>query len=325
MNRRDSIIVLIACTVTPVISKAQRTDHAINTVGVLLPQLLEHTPHYTAFLRKLRLLGYEDGRNLRIVMRSADGKLERLPALAAELVAAKVEMVVAFNGPGVQAAIRATKDIPIVMVAVGDPIGLGFVSNLARPGGNVTGASNMVAELGSKRLAVLKELVPHAKRIAALFNPDDPVTAPQQRDLETAARALKIDVRFFPVRAGKELAGAFNNIRAWRAEAGLWLLGQQHAFQAASIQLAAKHHLPLMITFREYVAAGGLISYLSDSVEVHERAAAFVDRILKGAKPGDLPVEQPTKFELIINLKTAKVLGIKIPQSLLIRADEVIE
>lgn len=325
MNRRDSIIVLFACAVTPVVSKAQGTDRAIRTVGVLLPQPLEQTPHYVAFLRKLRQLGYEDGRNLRIVMRSADGQLEHLSALAAELVTVKCEIIVAFNGPGARAASRATKDIPIVMVSVGDPIGLGLVSNLARPGGNLTGASNMAAELGSKRLAVLKELVPHARRIAVLFNPDDPVTEPQRRDAEAAARALKTEVRFFPVRAGKDLAGAFDNIRTWRADAGLWLLGQQQAFQAESIKRAAKNRLPLMVTFREYVEAGGLISYMSDSVEVHERAAVFVDRILNGARPGDLPIERPTKFDLVINLKTANLLGIKVPQSLLLQADSLIQ
>jgi putative ABC transport system substrate-binding protein len=325
VNRRDALIALLASAIVPPAANAQRSGQAVYTIGVLMPQRLEDTPHYASFLDMLRQLGYQNDRNLRIILRSADGQLALLPSLAVELVAAKVDVVVAINGPGSSAAIRATKTIPIVMVAVGDPIGSGFVSNLARPGGNVTGTSNMVAELGSKRLAVMKELVPNAKRIAALFNPDDFITERQRREMEAAAPSLKTEVRFFPVRVAEDLPKAFKNIHAWHADAGLWLLGQQHAFQRGSIKLAAKHHLPLMITFREYVEAGGLISYLSDSIEVHKRAAVFVDRILKGAKPGDLPIEQPTKFELMINLKTAKMLGIKIPQSLLVRADRVVE
>jgi putative ABC transport system substrate-binding protein len=232
---------------------------------------------------------------------------------------------VALNTPGVRAAIEATKQIPIVMTAVGDPVGSGFVSILARPGGNVTGMSNMVAELASKRLALLKEAVPRAKRIAAMFNPDDPVTVPQLRDIERAAPVLKIETRFFPVTAIEDLPGTFKQMLAWRANAALWILGQQQAFQARSIELAASARLPLMVAHPRNVEAGGLISYFPDPVEFFSRTAVFVDRILKGAKPGDLPVEQPTKFELTINLKTAKALGIAIPRLLLLQADRVVE
>jgi putative ABC transport system substrate-binding protein len=325
MNRRDAVLALLASVLAPFSAWAQQAGASAYSVGVLLPQRLADTPHYAAFLDVLKQLGYQDGRNLRLVLRSAEGKLALLPALAADLVAARVDVIVAVNGPATQAAIRATRTIPIVMVAVGDPVGAGFVSNLARPGGNVTGTSNIVAELGSKRLAVMKELVPQAKRIAGLFNPDDPITGRQRREMEEAAPSLKTEVRFFPVRATEELPKTFEKIRAWHADAALWLLGQQHAFQTASIKLAAQHRLPLMTTFREYVAAGGLLSYLSDSIEVHERAAVYVDRILKGSKPGDLPIEQPTKFELVVNLKTAKALGLTVPQSLLIRANEAIQ
>jgi putative ABC transport system substrate-binding protein len=305
--------------------EAQQAVQALQTVGVLTPQRLEQQAAYATFPEALRRLGYQEGSNLRMVVRSADGKLDRLPALAAELVAARPDVIVALNTPGARAALEATKQIPIVITSVGDPVGSGLVSNLARPGGNVTGVSNMVAELASKRLALLKEVVPRARRIATLFNPDDPVTVPQLRDAERAAPALKVETRFFPVKAIEDLPATFKQMLAWRADAALWLLGQQHAFQAGSIELAAQHRLPLMVANPLNVEAGGLISYTFDPVELYARTAAVVDRILKGAKPGDLPVEQPTKFELVINLKTAKALGIAIPLSLRLRADRVVE
>jgi putative ABC transport system substrate-binding protein len=290
-----------------------------------MPQNVNVYPSWAAFVETLQRLGYHEGGNLRIVLRSAEGKLDRLPTLAAELVSARVDVIVALNTPGTRAAIRATKQIPIVMTEVGDPVGTGFVSNLRRPGGNVTGVSNMVGELAAKRLAVMKEAVPRARRIAALFNPEDPITAPQLRDAERAASVLKVETRFFPVKAIEDLHGTFNQMLAWRADAAVWILGQQHAFQAVSIALAASHRLPLMVATPPNVDAGGFISYTNDLVELYGRTAALVDRIFKGAKPGDLPVEQPTKFELAINVKTAKALGIAIPPPLLSRADRVVD
>jgi len=309
----------------PLAVNAQPARQAVQTVGVLTPQRLEQQAGYPTFLETLRLLGYQEGLNLRILLRSADGKLDRLPALAAELAAARPDVIVTLNTPGARAAIQATKQIPIVMTSVGDHIGSGFVSNLARPGGNVTGISNVVAELASKRLALLKELVPGARRIAAMFNPDDPVTVPQLRDVERAAPVLKIETRFFPVTAIGNLPETFKQMLAWRADAALWILGQHQAFQTGGIELAASHRLPLMVGAGQNVEAGGLISYAGDPVERYRRTAVYVDRILKGAKPGDLPVEQPTKFELAINLKTAKALGLAIPPSLLTQADRVVE
>jgi putative ABC transport system substrate-binding protein len=240
-------------------------------------------------------------------------------------VAARPDVIVALNTPGARAAIDATRQIPIVITSVGDPVGSGFVPNLARPGGNVTGVSNMVAELASKRLALLKEAVPRARRIAVMFNPDDPVTVPQLRDAARAGPALKVETRVFPVKAIEDLPETFKQMLAWRADAALWILGQQQAFQARSIELAANHRLPLMVAAPRNVEAGGLISYTFDPVELFSRTAVVVDRILKGAKPGDLPIEQPTKFELTINLKTARALGIAIPLPLLSQADRVIE
>jgi putative tryptophan/tyrosine transport system substrate-binding protein len=309
----------------PLAVEAQRAGQGLQTVGVLTPQRLEQQSAYATFLETLHRLGYQEGKNLRMLVRSADGRLDRLQELAAELVAARPDVIVALNTPGARAAIEATKQIPIVITAVGDPVGSGFVSNLARPGGNVTGISAMVAELASKRLALMKEAVPRARRIAAMFNPDDPVTAPQLRDTERAAPALKVETRFFPVKAVEDLPGTFRQMLAWRADAALWIPGQHQAFQAGSIELATSHRLPLMVGFPRNVDAGGLISYTYDPVELYGRTAVIVDRILKGANPGDLPVEQPTKFELTINLKTAKVLGIVIPPQLLSRADRVVE
>jgi putative ABC transport system substrate-binding protein len=318
---------VVACLLlaVPLAVEAQQAGQALQTVGVLTPQRLEEQAAYPAFLETLRRLGYREGSNLRVLVRSADGKLDRLPALAAELVAARPDVIVALNTPGTRAAIEATKQIPIVMTSVGDPVGSGFVSNLARPGGNVTGVSNMVAELASKRLALLKEAVPQARRIAAMFNPGDPVTVRQLRDAERVAPALKVETRFFPVKAIEDLLGTFKEMLAWRADAALWILGQHQGFQAGSIELAARYRLPLMVGTPRNVEAGGFISYYSDPAELFGRTAEVVDRILKGAKPGDLPIEQSTKFVLTINLKTAKALGIAIPPHLLSRADRVVE
>lgn len=309
----------------PAAAGGQSNAQAAHTVGVLMPTRLEHTPAYPVFLDALRRLGYRDGGNLRILLRTANGNPDRLAALAAELVEAKPGVIVAINTPGARAAILATKRIPIVITATGDPVGSGFVSNMARPGGNVTGISNMAAELAPKRLALLKETVPAANRIAVLFNPGDPITTPQVRDAEHVAPNLKVEVRFFPVVTAGELPDTFNQMLAWRADAALWLLGQQHGFQTASIELAASHRLPLMAGLRANVEAGGLISYNTDTDEVYRRTAVYVDRILKGAKPGDLAVEQPTKFELAINLKAAKTLGLAIPESVLLQASRIIK
>jgi putative tryptophan/tyrosine transport system substrate-binding protein len=322
-----TLIAVAACLLLagPLAVEAQHAGQRLPTVGVLTPQRLEQQAAYPTFLETLRRLGYQEGANLRLVVRSADGKLDRLPALAAEIVAGGPDVLVALNTPGARAAIAATKQIPIVISSVGDPVGSGFVPNLARPGGNVTGVSSMGAELASKRLALLREAVPRAARIAAMFNPDDPVTGPQLRDAERAAPALSVEIRFFPVKAIEDLPATFKQIVARRADAALWILGQEQAFQARSIELAASHRLPLMVATPRNVEAGGLISYNSDPVELYERTAVVVDRVLRGAKPGDLPIEQPTRFELAINLKTAKALGITIPLPLQSRADRVVE
>ena len=210
----------------PVASEAQRNAQAVHTVGVLTPQSLDQYPYYPAFPETLRRLGYKEDGNLRFLLRSANGMLDRLPALATELVEARPDVIVAFNTPGARAAIQATKQIPIVISHTGDPVGSGFVSSLARPGGNVTGTSTMAPELAPKRLALLKETVPAASRIALMFNPEDPSTVPQVRDAERAAPKLKVEIRFFPVKATADLPETFKQMLVWRSDAALWLLGQ---------------------------------------------------------------------------------------------------
>ena len=308
---------------SPLVAESQPTTTGVHTIGVLMPNREDRA--YSVFLETLRELGYHEDRNLRLLTRSAESKPERLPALATELVQARVDVLVAVNTPGARAAIQATKDIPIVMAVVGDPVATGFVTNIARPGGNVTGISNMSGELAFKRMSLLKELMPATKRVGVLFNPLDPITAPQIRDVERGAPRLGIDVRMFPVKAPRDLSATFEQMLAWHADAAFWLSGQSLAFQPTTIELTTRHRLPVMVTQRSDVEAGGLISYFPDHGELYRRSALYVDRILKGAKPGDLPVELPTKFELAINLKTAKALGLSVPPSLLLRADRVVE
>lgn len=307
----------------PLAAGAQPT--ATHRVGVLVPQPRGWGWQEKAFRQTLSDLGYSEGVNLILDVRSAEGQLARLPSLAAELVRSGPHVIVAVNTPGTRAAVAATRTIPIVMVEVGDPVATGFVSNLARPEGNVTGVSNLCGELAAKRLSLLREAVPTARRIAVMLNPDDPITTPQVKDAERAAPSLGIEVRFFPVRATAELAAVFEPMLAWRPDAVLWLCGQQFALEQRTVTLAAKHHLPVMPYRSEAVHPGGLMSYAANRAEFWRRAAIYVDKILKGAKPADLPVEQPMRLELIINLKAAKALGLTIPPSLLVWADQVIQ
>jgi putative ABC transport system substrate-binding protein len=316
VRRRLAFILFLAL---PAIAAAQN----LRTVGVLTPH--RDDPNWPAFFETLKQLGYSEGRNLHLIFNSADKKYDRLPVLAAQLVKQHAEVIVAVNTPGARAAIRATKTIPIVMTIVGDPVGTGFVSNLAHPGGNVTGISNMSGQFAAKRLQLMKELLPGAKRIALLFNPVDPVTAPQIRDTGAAAHPLGVEVRDFGVKSSDALPAAFADMASWHADAAVWLSGQGTAMQAPTSELALRHRFPVMVTQRADVEAGGLISYFPDHAELFRRTAQYVDLILKGAKPGELPVEQPTKFELTVNLKTAKAIGLAVPPSILVQADHVIE
>ena len=296
------------------IGMLERTSTAINAANL------------DGFRRGLQELGYVEGKKLVIEYRSADGRDERFPDLAAELVRLKVDLILTRGTPAALAAKNATGTIPVVMTGIGDPVGQGVVASLARPGGNITGLSATTTEIYAKRVELLKELVPGAKRIVALFNMSNPSIPPQWKEVERGARSLGIQPLLLDVRKPEDLGQAFDGAIRQHAEAlvvGLDTLTQAH--HRFIVDLAAKHRLPAIYAGREFVDAGGMISYGVSYPDLYYRAASFVNKIFKGTKPADLPVEQPTKFELVINLKTAKALGLTIPQSILIRADQIIQ
>ena len=264
-------------------------------------------------------------KNLTIEWRFADGKADQLPALAAELVQLKLDVIVAQGSVSTGVAHKAITAIPVVMVNVGDPVGMGVVKSLAHPGGNITGQSNMVADLPPKHLEMLRSMVPKLSRVALLANPHNPISSAEP-NIQAAGRKTGIEVITLKAETKQEIDGAFSSMKMKNVGA---LIVRQDAFfiqQNRQIaDLAIKHRLPSISASREYAEAGGLMGYGTNLADTYRRAAQYVDKILKGAKPGDIPVEQPTKFELVINGKTAKALGLKIPQSLLVSADKVIE
>jgi putative tryptophan/tyrosine transport system substrate-binding protein len=281
---------------------------------------------FEAFRQGLRELGYVEGQNIAIESRWAEGKDDRYPALAADLVRMKVAVIVAVGGAATKAAQQATRTIPIVMSLVNDPLGSGLVPNLARPGGNVTGISLMAPDLVGKQLGVLKEMVPKVARVALLRNPANPASAPQLREAEAAARALGVRLQTLEARVSQEIDSAFAAMTRQRAGALVVLTDSIFTNQRTQIaELAAERRLPAVYGNTEHAEAGGLVAYGANFLDLERRAATYIDRLLKGAKPADLPIEQPSKFELIINLKTAKALGLTIPVSLLQRADQVID
>jgi putative ABC transport system substrate-binding protein len=279
-----------------------------------------------AFRQGLRALGYILGQNITIEYRWADGKNERLTGFAAELVNLKLDIIVTHGGEATRAVQQVTTTIPIVIAAADDPLASGLVASLARPGGNITGLSILTPDLTGKRLELLKALLPGLTRVAVLWNPGNPISEPELRKAEAAAAPLGLQLQSLGLRDPREFASAFSSMKRERADA-LFLLSDAMFFgrRKEIADLAASNRLPLVAHLREFADAGGLMTYGPNVLELHRRAATYVDKILKGAKPGDLPVEQPTKFDLVINLKTAKALGLTIPPSLLQRADEVIE
>jgi putative ABC transport system substrate-binding protein len=287
----------------------------------------DHDPPVDAFRQGLREFGYVEGENLVMAYHGAEGRIERLPDLAAELVQLHVEVIVAVGTAATRAAQDATHTIPIVMTGTSDPVGQGFVASLARPGGNITGLSNLMADLPSKRLEILKETVPHSARIAVLVNPDNPPAKSVLNNLTVAAQALRLHLHVVELRHAEELDTAFAAMTQEGADA-LMVLSDPLLMDdllGRVADLATKSRLPAMYDWKMYVEAGGLMSYGTSLPERHRRAATYVDKILKGAKPADLPVEQSTKFELIINLKTAQALGLTLPPHLLFFADEVLQ
>ena len=281
---------------------------------------------YSPFFQGLRDLGYVDGQTITIDYLSADGQVERFPTPAADCVRLKADIVVASTTLAAQAAKKATRTIPIVMHGLGDPVAAGLVVSIARPGGNVTGVSMMSPGLAAKRLELLKEVLPRLSRVLVLSDLGDSIAAPQLRELELATHSLGVTLLVRDIRSADDLPAAFDAGAKERAE-GLLTTAETRlsVYRDRVLELAARHRLPGMYPYRGWVAAGGLIAYVSYTANLQARTAYYVDRILKGAKPADLPIEQPTKFELVINLKTAKALGLTIPQSLLVRADEIIQ
>jgi ABC-type uncharacterized transport system substrate-binding protein len=281
---------------------------------------------WEGFFQGMRELGYVEGQNILIEGRFYGDHTERLPALAAELVQLNVDVIVAGAAPAPEAAQRATSTIPIVMAIHTDPVGSGLVASLAKPEKNVTGVSALGSELVGKRLQLLKEVIPGISRVAVLSNPTDTTQALVLKEAEVAARSLKVRLQVLEARAPSDFAGAFSAMTKDRAGGVIILTSSMFYDQRARIaELAAQSRLPAMYSEKDYAKAGGLMAYGVNLGESFRRAATYVDKILKGAKPGDLPIEQPTKFELALNLKTAKVLGLTIPPSLLLRADELIQ
>jgi putative ABC transport system substrate-binding protein len=283
--------------------------------------------HLQAFRDGLRELGYVEGKNLQLEVRWGEGKLERLPALAAELVQSKVDVIVAATAPSVIAAREATRTIPIVMPVSSDPVGDGLVASLAHPGGNITGLSLMAPELGEKRIQLLKEMVPEVSHaVAVLWNPDYVGMRARFEQARVAAPAVGLTVRSVEVRDTRELDVAFEAIIREHPEALLLLVDPLTLSQRSRIvEFAAEQRIPAIYEISDFVDVGGLISYGPSISDQYRRAAGYVDKILSGAKPADLPIEQPTKFELVINMRAAKALGITFPVSILLRADRVVE
>ncbi|HEY1233867.1 MAG TPA: ABC transporter substrate-binding protein [Candidatus Binatia bacterium] len=325
--RRKIFFWLVVVVVLKAFSSAQAQQPTkMPRLGYLLTLTPDQSLDLKAFRQGLAALGYVEGKNIFIEYRSAEGKLDRLPDLAAELVALKVAIIVALAPPAARAAKNATKTIPIVMRSTDDPVASGLVDSLARPGGNVTGLTSISTDLIGKRLEILKETVSGANRVAVLRNPTAPDAALKWQEVQLAGRALKLQLQSVEVSGPEDFANAFKNAMTHRAQALFVLRNPLIVNNRSQIsELAVRNRLPAIYDDREFVDAGGLMAYGADLADLHRRAATYVDKILKGAKPADLPVEQPMKFEFIVNLKAAKQIGLIIPPNVLARADKVIK
>jgi putative ABC transport system substrate-binding protein len=324
-KRREFIMLLGGAAAWPLAARAQQAAK-LPTIGFLVAGTpSSHGQWVAAFVQRLRELGWIEGRTITIEYRWAEGRSERFAEIAAEFVRRKVDVIVTSATEAVVAAKQATSVIPIVIAAAGDPVGTGLVASLARPGGNVTGLSIQQTDVAAKRLELLREIVPGLRRLAILGNVSGPAVVLDMREAEAAARTLGMEVITSEIRRGEDIAPAFAALKG-RAEA-LYLpidpLVNTHRFRINTLALAAR--LPTVHTSREWVEVGGLMSYGANVPDLFRRAANYVDKILRGAKPGDIPVEQPSKFDLIINLTTARALDLEVPPTLLTRADEVIE
>jgi putative tryptophan/tyrosine transport system substrate-binding protein len=323
VRRREFIGLVAGAAAWPLTANAQRAEGKLVTIGILA---IEPWPSIDAFRQALDALGYIEGKNVRFVYRYAKGHNERLPELANELVGLDVDVILTWRTDAVRAAKQATTTIPIVMGVIGDPLSSGIVTNLARPGGNITGCSLRVAELEAKRLQLLKEVVPGLSRVAILFNPTNRYMPLALESARKGAQVLHLSLAVYEVYDTITLDAAFVTLTKDRPDAFLvpadtFLVSERRRIAQFSIE----NKLPSIYTFSEYIEAGGLIAYTPNYHDLFRRAASYVDKILKGAKPGELPIEQPSTFQLFINLKTARALGLTVPPKLLAVADGVIE
>jgi ABC-type uncharacterized transport system substrate-binding protein len=326
MNRKTVWMLILFALASVHPAEAQQPGK-IPRIGYVTAGGSPNDPGFMAFREGLRNLGYIEGKNVVVEFRSAEAKLDRIPGLVAELIQLKVDVLVSSSQPGTRAAKQATKTIPIVMVASFDPVATGVIGSLARPDGNITGVARLQRELGGKRLELLKEAIPRIARVGVLWNSDSPGPHQAFKEYEAAARALKIQLRSLEVRSpNADFEGIFRDATNYRANA---LITARNSvldrYQNRIADLAIKIQAPSMCERSHYVEAGCLMSYSAKEEEAYGRAAYYVDRIVRGAKPADLPVEQPTKFEFVINLKTAKQIGLTIPPNVLARADKVIK
>ena len=326
MKRREFIGLIGAAAMSPIAARAQQPAR-VYRVGILETIPADRNKaNFGALLRGLRERGYIEGQNLQIEYRSADGHGDRFPALVADLIGRGVDLIVTRGTPAAKSAKAATVTIPIVMAAIGEPLGVGVVASLAQPGGNVTGFSAFVTELSGKRVELLKETFPSIARVGFLVNMSSPVSPPQWEATQSVAKTLGLSAELFDVRGDLDIAAAFAAMRQRQVNAlsvGIDVVTQANA--AVIAKLAAEQKLLTAYPAREFVELGGLLSYGVDYPDLYYRAAGLIDKIFKGARPANLPVEQPTKLELIINLKAAKALGLDVPPTLLARADEVVE
>ncbi len=329
MDRRVFLAAAAGIVAAPLGAEAQQAGKVahIGVLGDTSPPVESRGSGHAAFRDGLRDLGYVEGRNVTIEYRWGEGERERLPELAADLVRSRVDVILALGPASARAAKSATTTIPVVFVGSGDPIAEGLVTSLARPGGNVTGVANIAGlDIVGKRLELLKEVVPGVTRMAMLWNPSNPSHAPALKEVPGIAQSLRVELRAIAARGPEDFDGAFATMRKSRVGGLLVLADGIFVLHAARlISLSAEGRLPTVYGNRSLVEAGGLMSYQGSFVALYRRAAILVDKILKGARPTDIPVEQPTQLELVINLKTVKALGLTIPPSLLLRADEVIQ
>ena len=327
MNKaaEPSILIAVMLLAVAVVAEAQQSKK-VPRIGWLAVNTATLPERYEAFRRGLRELGYIEGQNIVIERRDAEGNVQRLPDAAAELVRLKVDVIVTTGTTGALAAKQATSTVPIVITTGGDPVASGLIASLARPGGNITGLTNIASDLAGKRLELLKETVPKLTRVGVLWNPADPGGTSSLKETEAVAPALGMQVQSLGVRSPKDFETAFKAATGGRTHALIILqTALINAQRTRIVELATKNRLPTMFGEGTHVESGGLMSYAPNSADLFRRAATYVDKMLKGAKPADLPVEQPTKFEFIINLKAAKQIGLTIPPNVLARADKVIK